>query len=84
MFDRPQPYQINVGNNQKGGYILLERVYGIPSTAGTTCLQASLNEKNDDNTLEASFVSVEWLGPADPVAAERYRPSNPDRMLKNS
>lgn len=56
--------------------------FNIHLKAGTTCLQAWFTEKNNNNNLGAQFVSVERLGPADPVAVDQYRPSNPDRLLK--
>lgn len=50
--------------------------------AGTTCLEGWFTGKQLNRKIRAEFVSVERLGPADPVAVETYRPSDPDRLLK--
>ncbi len=51
--------------------------------AGTTCLQAWFRDEKNVETRVADFVAVKRLGPADPAAADRYLPSNPDRILKD-
>jgi hypothetical protein len=51
--------------------------------AGTTCLQAWFHENDQGRRLVAEFVSVKRIGPADPVRANRYKPSRPDDLLKD-
>jgi len=50
--------------------------------AGSTCLQGWFSGSQLGRKFQAEFVSVERLGPADPEAVERYRASEPDRLLK--
>jgi arylsulfatase A-like enzyme len=50
--------------------------------AGTTCLQAWFSEEKTNRNLNADFVYVKCLGPADSVAIDDYLPSDPDRILK--
>jgi arylsulfatase A-like enzyme len=57
--------------------------FTVDLNAGTTCLQAWFHDSQDDQMLVADFVSVKRLGPADPAASGQYRPSNPDRILRD-
>jgi len=50
--------------------------------AGQTCLEAWFSEEETQKDANAEFVSVERLGPADPAELEKYRASDPDRILR--
>jgi arylsulfatase A-like enzyme len=76
---------LSIGNSQSAVDVTQDMKFArflIHLKAGTTCMQAWFSEKNNTKKLGAQFVSAAWLGPADPAALDRYRPSNPDRLLK--
>jgi hypothetical protein len=76
---------LSIGNIQSTVDVQPETKYAefiVHLKAGRTCLQAIFNQGRGDPTLVAEFVSVERRGSADPAIADRYRPSDPDRLLK--
>jgi arylsulfatase A-like enzyme len=50
--------------------------------AGTTCMQAWFSEDKTSDNMGADFVYVKRLGPVDPAVISKYRPSDPDLLLK--
>jgi len=50
--------------------------------AGTTCLQGWFTEHQTNRAIQANFVYIEHLGPAELISGEGYQASEPNRLLK--
>ena len=50
--------------------------------SGTTCLQGWFTEHQTNTVIQANFVYIEHLGPADPIAIKSYQATDPNRLLK--
>ena len=85
MFSLNQAH-LTIGNIQSAADVTPNMKFArfiVHLKAGTTCVQAWFREEKKATKLNADFVSVQRLGPADVAAIARYRPSNPERILKD-
>jgi hypothetical protein len=76
---------LSIGNIQSAVDVTPEMKcarFTVHLKAGTTCLQAWFSGETKNKNLNADFVYVKWLSPADPAAIGEYQPSNPDHLLK--
>ena len=78
--------RLKIGSFDEAVKVTAEMFYAkftVHLKAGTTCLQSWFVENESDRTITANYVSVERIGSADPIAAGKYRGSDPDSILKD-